>query len=178
MYEPTACRLYHQIQSTDIIPGTQEYVCGDKGVNCSWGDAVNIANRYVYVAQPKKDRILVISKIQMVVVDVSAPERTSVQITGNRSRFPRGFPPALNSREASRTEFESESGTRTPAQTREFFLRSSHRSPGGTRKEDSLTAERTCCRWWSPTSTRWSFTTCLTSTRSGCSTGAASRTRA
>lgn len=23
VYEPTACRLYHQIQSTDIIPGTQ-----------------------------------------------------------------------------------------------------------------------------------------------------------
>jgi hypothetical protein len=23
VYEPTACRLYHQIQATDIIPGTQ-----------------------------------------------------------------------------------------------------------------------------------------------------------
>jgi hypothetical protein len=49
----------------------QEYVCGDKGVNCSWGQAINVANRYVYVAQPRKDRVLVISKIQMVVVDVS-----------------------------------------------------------------------------------------------------------
>lgn len=46
-------------------------MCGDKGVNCSWGQAVNVANRYVYVAQPRKDRVLVISKIQMVVVDVS-----------------------------------------------------------------------------------------------------------
>lgn len=49
----------------------QEYVCGDKGVNCSWGQAINVANRYVYVSQPMKDRVLVISKIQMVVVDVS-----------------------------------------------------------------------------------------------------------
>lgn len=49
----------------------QEYVCGDKGVNCSWGQALNVANRYVYVSQPLKDRVLVISKIQMVVVDVS-----------------------------------------------------------------------------------------------------------
>jgi hypothetical protein len=48
-------------------------VCGDKGVNCSWGQAINVANRYVYVSQPLKDRVLVISKIQMVVVDVSAP---------------------------------------------------------------------------------------------------------
>ncbi|KAJ4433625.1 hypothetical protein ANN_15935, partial [Periplaneta americana] len=94
VYEPTACRLYHQIQATDIIPGTQanfipfivatllqEYVCGDKGVNCSWGQAINVANRYVYVAQPRKDRVLVISKIQMVVVDcaVSSTQKFLVQ---------------------------------------------------------------------------------------------------
>lgn len=48
----------------------QEYVCGEKDIPCSWGRAINVANRYVYVTQPEKDRILVISKIQMVVVDV------------------------------------------------------------------------------------------------------------
>ncbi|XP_069700035.1 follistatin-related protein 5-like isoform X2 [Periplaneta americana] len=80
VYEPTACRLYHQIQATDIIPGTQEYVCGDKGVNCSWGQAINVANRYVYVAQPRKDRVLVISKIQMVVVDVVVTDKFPVEL--------------------------------------------------------------------------------------------------
>lgn len=40
-------------------------------MNCSWGQALNVANRYIYVTQPLKDRVLVISKIQMVVVDVS-----------------------------------------------------------------------------------------------------------
>uniref|UniRef100_A0A8D8XK16 Follistatin-related protein 5 n=1 Tax=Cacopsylla melanoneura TaxID=428564 RepID=A0A8D8XK16_9HEMI len=80
VYEPTACRLYHQIQSTDIIPGTQEYVCGDKGVNCSWGQAINVANRYVYVSQPTKDRVLVISKIQMVVVDVIVTDKFPVAL--------------------------------------------------------------------------------------------------
>ncbi|KAK7788916.1 hypothetical protein R5R35_007352 [Gryllus longicercus] len=80
VYEPTACRLYHQIQATDIIPGTQEYVCGDKGVNCSWGQAINVANRYVYVAQPRKDRVLVISKIQMVVVDVVVTDKYPVEL--------------------------------------------------------------------------------------------------
>ena len=49
----------------------QEYVCAEKGVPCSWGRAINVANRYVYVSQPDKDRVLIISKIQMVVVDVS-----------------------------------------------------------------------------------------------------------
>ncbi|XP_073991305.1 follistatin-related protein 5-like isoform X2 [Rhodnius prolixus] len=80
VYEPNACRLYHQIQSTDIIPGTQEYVCGDKGVNCSWGQAINVANRYVYVSQPMKDRVLVISKIQMVVVDVVVTDKRPVAL--------------------------------------------------------------------------------------------------
>ncbi|GJQ68334.1 hypothetical protein Trydic_g16928 [Trypoxylus dichotomus] len=80
VYEPSTCRLYHQIQSTDIIPGTQEYVCGDKGVHCSWGKAVNVANRYVYATQPDRDRILIISKIQMVVVDVVATDKYPVDL--------------------------------------------------------------------------------------------------
>lgn len=49
----------------------QEYVCGDKGIKCTWGRAVNVANRYVYATQPDRDRVIIISKIQMVVVDVS-----------------------------------------------------------------------------------------------------------
>ncbi|XP_059480798.1 follistatin-related protein 5-like isoform X2 [Neocloeon triangulifer] len=80
VYEPTACRLYHQIQATDIIPGTQEYVCGDKGVNCSWGHAINVDNRYVFVTQPLRDRVLVISKIQMVVVDVVVTDKYPVEL--------------------------------------------------------------------------------------------------
>ncbi|XP_015522448.1 follistatin-related protein 5 isoform X1 [Neodiprion lecontei] len=80
IYEPSACRLYHQIRSSDIIPGTQEYVCGEKSVSCSWGRAINVANRYVYVTQPEKDRILVISKIQMVVVDVVATDKYPVEL--------------------------------------------------------------------------------------------------
>lgn len=48
----------------------QEYVCGDKGIKCVWGHALNVANRYVYATQPNRDRILIISKVQMVVVDV------------------------------------------------------------------------------------------------------------
>ena len=50
----------------------KDYVCGAKGVNCSWGRAIAVADRYIYVTQPNRDRVLVISNIQMVVVDVSA----------------------------------------------------------------------------------------------------------
>ncbi|XP_017753447.1 PREDICTED: follistatin-related protein 5-like [Eufriesea mexicana] len=80
VYEPSACRLRHEIRSTDVIPGTQEYVCGVKGVPCSWGRAINVANRYVYVSQPDKDRVLVISEIQMVIVDVVSTDKNPVQL--------------------------------------------------------------------------------------------------
>lgn len=60
-------------------------MCGDKGVNCSWGQAINVANRYVYVSQPMKDRVLVISKIQMVVVDVSKTCFLSLNCFSQRS---------------------------------------------------------------------------------------------
>ncbi|XP_076231703.1 follistatin-like 5 isoform X1 [Calliopsis andreniformis] len=80
IYEPSACRPRHEIQSTDVIPGTQEYVCGVKGVPCSWGRAINVENRYVYVSQPEKDRVLVISEIQMVIVDVVPTDKNPVQL--------------------------------------------------------------------------------------------------
>ncbi|XP_054711167.1 follistatin-related protein 5-like [Uloborus diversus] len=80
VFDPDNCRLYHQIQSTDVIPGTQEYVCGDRGTNCSWGRAVDVRDRYVYVSQPTKDRLLVISRVQMVVVDVVVTDKVPVAL--------------------------------------------------------------------------------------------------
>ncbi|XP_054002269.1 follistatin-related protein 5-like [Hylaeus anthracinus] len=80
VYEPSTCRPRHEIRSTDVIPGTQERVCGITDVPCSWGRAINVANRYVYVSQPDKDRVLVISKIQMVIVDVIPTDKNPVQL--------------------------------------------------------------------------------------------------
>ncbi|XP_071516864.1 follistatin-related protein 5-like isoform X2 [Panulirus ornatus] len=80
VYEPDECRLFHVIQGTDVIPGTQEYVCGDKGTNCSWGRAINVAERYIYVTQPRRDRVLVVSVPQMVVVDVIVTDQYPVDL--------------------------------------------------------------------------------------------------
>lgn len=81
VYEPDECRLFHVIQGTDVIPGTQEYVCGDKGTNCSWGRAINVAERYIYVTQPRRDRVLVVSVQQMVVVDVIVTDQYPVDLS-------------------------------------------------------------------------------------------------
>lgn len=80
VYEPSTCHALHEIRSTDIIPGTQEYVCGPKNVPCSWGRAINVANRYVYVSQPEKNRVLVISEVQMMIIDVVATDKNPVDL--------------------------------------------------------------------------------------------------
>ncbi|EFN70008.1 Follistatin-related protein 5 [Camponotus floridanus] len=80
VYEPSTCHALHEIRSTDIIPGTQEYVCGPKNIPCSWGRAINVANRYVYVSQPEKNRVLVISEVQMMIIDVVATDKNPVDL--------------------------------------------------------------------------------------------------
>lgn len=53
----------------------QDYVCGDHTVSCDWGRAIRVSSSYVYVSQPKLDRVLVISNSQMVVVDMVPTDR-------------------------------------------------------------------------------------------------------
>ncbi|KAL1494445.1 hypothetical protein ABEB36_010043 [Hypothenemus hampei] len=81
VYDPATCRLHHMIQGTDIIPGTQDYVCGDQGTPCSWGRAVSMSNRYIYASQPLLDRILVVSTVQMAVVDVVGTDKVPVELS-------------------------------------------------------------------------------------------------
>lgn len=80
VYDPDNCRLYHQVASVDIIPGTQEALCAERGHPCSWGRAINVADRYVYVSQPTRGRVLVISRVQMVVVDVVVTDKYPVEL--------------------------------------------------------------------------------------------------
>lgn len=80
IYEPSACRLHHQIHGSDIIPGTQELVCGLQGTACSWGRTINVGAHYIYVTQPLLDRILIISTVQLVVVDVITADKYPVNL--------------------------------------------------------------------------------------------------
>ena len=55
------CNLYSHLFTLNASAGSR----------CSWGRAVTVAERYIYASQPARDRVLVISVEQMVVVDVS-----------------------------------------------------------------------------------------------------------
>lgn len=79
IYEPSNCRLHHQIRSTDKIPGSDEYVCGEKGP-CSWGQTVNVGKHLIYVCQPNRDRVLVLSTVQMIIIDVIQTDSYPVEL--------------------------------------------------------------------------------------------------
>jgi follistatin-related protein 5 len=73
VYEPAGCQIHHKIQGNDIIPGTQSYVCGVNYTPCVWGRAIYVG-KFVYVSQPKLDRVLVVSTNQLIVTDIIATD--------------------------------------------------------------------------------------------------------
>ncbi|KAF0302351.1 Follistatin-related protein 5 [Amphibalanus amphitrite] len=54
----------------DGVPPPQEYVCGGVQRACTWGSAVSVGTSYVYISQPRLQRVLVVSRQQQLVVDV------------------------------------------------------------------------------------------------------------
>ena len=58
----------------------QDYVCGGVQRACSWGSAVAVGAAYVYVSQPRLQRVLVVSRRQQLVVDVVQTDKLPVQL--------------------------------------------------------------------------------------------------
>ena len=66
MYEPNHCHVEHHIPVTfAAFKHYPEFVdvlmslCAD-GEPCSWGQAVNVRNAFIYITQPKLNRVVVI----------------------------------------------------------------------------------------------------------------------
>lgn len=90
IYDSTLCRMEHQIFGGDLIMDSDRLVCGP-GLNdkCVWGHAINIGDNdldgetsnngmglhLIYIAQPYLNRVLVISTLQMIVIDVVETQR-------------------------------------------------------------------------------------------------------
>ncbi|CAG0881324.1 unnamed protein product [Cyprideis torosa] len=83
--DPEECQLRNLIRGTEVVPGTQMHICGETETEgCVWGSAVNVNNTYVFVTQPFKDRIIVISLSQRHVVDVIKTDSTPVSLQYSR----------------------------------------------------------------------------------------------
>ena len=78
-YEPSHCHIEHQVSGAfsmfKLLPEygtTLPALCPEDGV-CSWGDAVNVRNKFIYISQPKLNRIVVIE-----IQDRSNPVEVSI----------------------------------------------------------------------------------------------------
>ncbi|XP_052613826.1 follistatin-related protein 4 isoform X2 [Peromyscus californicus insignis] len=61
---PVDCEVQRRLKPTEKIFMSYEEICphgeGDAGQPCQWASAVNVRNRYIYVAQPALNRVLVL----------------------------------------------------------------------------------------------------------------------
>ncbi|XP_036608891.1 follistatin-related protein 4 [Trichosurus vulpecula] len=81
--QPTDCEIRRHIKPGEKIFASYEEICpqteGDTTQSCQWASAVNVRNRYIYVAQPVLSRILIIDvqtqKVQQAIGVDSVPAK-------------------------------------------------------------------------------------------------------
>lgn len=85
VYESDTCQLHHRMLGTDRILGSslaptaieQPQLCDDA---CIWGRSILVGRHLIYVSQPTLDRILIISTVQMIVVETIRTDRFPVNL--------------------------------------------------------------------------------------------------
>ncbi|KAM4748799.1 follistatin-related protein 4 [Rhinophrynus dorsalis] len=62
--QPRECEIRRQIKPNEKILTSYEQICGnmdgESDQSCQWSSAINVRDRYIYVTQPKQNRILII----------------------------------------------------------------------------------------------------------------------
>lgn len=64
---------------TDRIPGTDQHLCDIDGA-CVWGRSILVGRHLIYVSQPTLDRILIVSTVQMMVLETVRTDRFPVNL--------------------------------------------------------------------------------------------------
>ncbi|XP_069508640.1 follistatin-related protein 4 isoform X2 [Ambystoma mexicanum] len=64
LIQPNECEIRRQIKPSDKIFTTYEAICpsdeGESAPACHWASAVNVRDKYIYAAQPRQNRVLMI----------------------------------------------------------------------------------------------------------------------
>nr|XP_002125180.1 follistatin-related protein 5 isoform X1 [Ciona intestinalis] len=89
--DPKSCQVLRRIQADETLPGLlrQNKLCQmslDDGVrHCNWSSAVVVGSRFVYVAQPRENRVVVVDLRLQRVVEVLATDPLPVELHYVRS---------------------------------------------------------------------------------------------
>ncbi|XP_038061885.1 follistatin-related protein 5-like isoform X2 [Patiria miniata] len=81
--EPDTCGYRLNIPALHVLPKPHGLLCppGPSGeIACSWGEAVNVKNQFVYVTQPENNRIIAIDVRTQLIIEVIPTDRIPVSL--------------------------------------------------------------------------------------------------
>ncbi|XP_053315992.1 follistatin-related protein 5 isoform X2 [Spea bombifrons] len=87
--QPVECEYQRHIKTSEKILGTQDEVCpqkeGEETQGCVWASAVNVKDKFIYVAQPTLNRILLVDVQTQKVVQAVTTDPVPVKLHYDKS---------------------------------------------------------------------------------------------
>ncbi|XP_072429390.1 follistatin-related protein 5 isoform X3 [Chiloscyllium punctatum] len=87
--QPTECEIQRHIKPSEKILGNQGEVCpkaADEAIQrCVWATAVNVKDKYIYVTQPKLNRVLIVDIQSQKAVQIVATDPVPVKLHYDKS---------------------------------------------------------------------------------------------
>ncbi|XP_003418537.2 follistatin-related protein 5 isoform X1 [Loxodonta africana] len=87
--QPIECEFQRHIKPSEKLLGFQEEVCpkaeGDEVQRCVWASAVNVKDKFIYVAQPTLDRVLIVDVQSQKVVQAVSTDPVPVKLHYDKS---------------------------------------------------------------------------------------------
>ncbi|KAG8453867.1 hypothetical protein GDO86_000481 [Hymenochirus boettgeri] len=87
--QPIECEYQRHIKASEKIFGTQDEVClktdGKETQKCQWASAVNVKDKFIYVAQPNLNRVLLVDVQTQKVVQAVSTDPVPVKLHYDKS---------------------------------------------------------------------------------------------
>ncbi|KAM4810396.1 follistatin-related protein 5 isoform 2-T2 [Rhinophrynus dorsalis] len=87
--QPVECEYQRHIKTSEKILGTQDEVCPKKDdeetQTCTWASAVNVKDKFIYVAQPNLNRVLLVDVQTQKVVQAVSTDPVPVKLHYDKS---------------------------------------------------------------------------------------------
>uniref|UniRef100_G3QZL2 Follistatin-related protein 5 n=1 Tax=Gorilla gorilla gorilla TaxID=9595 RepID=G3QZL2_GORGO len=87
--QPIECEFQRHIKPSEKLLGFQDEVCpkaeGDEVQRCVWASAVNVKDKFIYVAQPTLDRVLIVDVQSQKVVQAVSTDPVPVKLHYDKS---------------------------------------------------------------------------------------------
>ncbi|XP_069487460.1 follistatin-related protein 5 isoform X2 [Ambystoma mexicanum] len=87
--QPIECEFQRHIKPSEKLIGSQEEVCpkaeGGESQSCVWASAVNVKDKFIYVAQPDLDRVLIVDVQSQKAVQIVSTDPVPVKLHYDKS---------------------------------------------------------------------------------------------